>query len=73
MTAWTVLVIAAACAALIALLAWASVRSEQDCHARGGVIHCTTSSGYTFGRNGGSPTTLTTCDCYWPDGRVLVR
>jgi hypothetical protein len=68
---WLLSVGAIAVAAIV-LGIWVSIKDNEDCQARGGVVHCTTSSGYTVGKNGG-PTTLTTCECYWPDGRIMIR
>jgi hypothetical protein len=51
----------------------ANVRDNEDCRARGGVVHCATSNGYVWTGLHSGPTTRTTCDCYWPDGRVMVR
>ena len=46
-----------------------SVKYDEDaCAARGGKLHCTTSSGVS---SGGHVVTLTNCDCYTPDGRLL--
>jgi len=68
--AWTAVIVL--CVALLGVCVWAGMKDDEDCRSRGGVIHCTTSAGYTYGKGGG-PTTLTTCECYWPDGRVLIR
>lgn len=52
-------------AGLIGAAIYANYIDGQDCRARGGMVHCQASSG-THGVS-------TTCDCYWPDGRVMLR
>jgi hypothetical protein len=43
----------------------------QDCRDRGGVWHCQGTSGVAVGRRT-SYVAGQTCDCYQPDGRLLL-
>lgn len=50
---------------LVGIIVWASHKDDQDCQARGGIIHCQTFTG-THGVS-------ILCDCYWPDGRLNLK
>jgi hypothetical protein len=56
------------------LVIWATVSNRevvQDCRDRGGIWHCQGTSGIAIGRRT-SYVAGQTCDCYQPDGRLLL-
>lgn len=62
---------------LLGLLCYAgAVAREQErdaCRAKGGIYHCTSSTGMGISTNGKSViTSNTACECYTTDGRLLL-
>lgn len=49
-----------------------NVSDKQNCDRRGGVMHCTEFTGWQWAIMV-DVVTSENCDCYWPDGRVMIR
>jgi uncharacterized membrane protein len=62
----TVAVMVGVLALAVGVLAW--LHDERECASRGGKLHCTSSTGWS---TDGHAVTLTNCNCYTQDGRLI--